>query len=406
MTIENRSNSNLSRSPAVARGVEFIRTNIRQGKFARGTRLPSEHELADESGLSRGTIRRAIEQLIDSGDLKRKPSSRPVVTGRSVQESRTVAQEIHVWITQPIANPVSLQFLQGVSAGLMGTRFRTVVREPIRFLKDAIREEERDFLRNLLESPRAAGAIIERDPFASNDDLFKQVLAEGKHLVFVDIPAPEGIDADHVGTNNTSASRRAATTLISQGHQKIWYVTDSDVALSSAARIEGYKRAMAQAGLGDEVKVLIATNLPESPSHSLNAAGIFLAHLNGSSNFADLGRRVVRTILESDEYPTAIMVNCDALALSILAYMEGAGIKVPEEISVIGFDWIARFGDPKFDVLTSISQDFEGFGSNAADLLLDRLNTKRTLSPRHVLLDAPLVTRQSTINRSASLVSA
>jgi len=385
-----------SRSPAVQRGVEFIRANIDSGKYGRGSNLPSEHELSDESGLSRGTIRRSIEKMIESGDLKRKPSSRPVVIGRTAREMSEIAKEIHVWITQPIANPVSLQLIQGVSAGLMGTQFRTVVREPIKFLKSHIQEEEREFLKNLLQSPQAAGAILERDPFAKNDDLFAEVLDEGRHLVFVDIPAPDGINADHVGTHNVSASRKAAAHLISQGHQDIWYVTDSDVVQSSIDRIEGYQRALSQAGLKDRAKVLVATSLPEVDPLAIVTAGVFAPRMKTSPNFADLGRRVVRAYLDSPKRPTAIMVNFDALAHSIMANLEGAGIGVPEHVSIFGFDWTARWDDSNVDTLSSVAQDFEGFGRHAADLLLDRLNSGRSLAPRHVLLDAPLILRNST----------
>lgn len=387
-----------TRSPAVKRGIEFIKANIISGKYARGSKLPSEHELSEASGLSRGTIRRSIESLIDTGDLKRKPSSRPIVTGWSVRETRPTAKEIHVWITHPIANPVSLQFLQGVSAGLMGTQFRMVVREPVRFFEQHIGEEEREFLQNMLDSPLVAGAILERDPFAKNDDLFAKLLNEGRQLVFVDIAAPAGLNADHVGTSNVSASRRAATHLIAQGHQEIWYVTDSDVAQSSLSRIEGYRRALSQAGLGDRENVVVATSLPPVDQAVLMPAGTFVPQLKYSPNFSDLGRRVVKSLLDSPRRPTAMMVNCDALALSVLAYLEGAGIAVPSQMSVIGFDWIARWADPKLDVLSTLSQDFEGFGIHAADLLLDRLTTNVEFSPRHVLLDAPLILRASTGN--------
>jgi DNA-binding LacI/PurR family transcriptional regulator len=385
-----------SRTPAVKRAIDYIQLNIASGKFSRGTKLPSEHELTDQTGLSRGTIRKAIECLIDSGDLKRKPSSRPIVTGRPPKTSRSTANEIHVWITQPIANPVTLQFLQGVSTGLMGTQFRTVVREPLKFLRDHVGEEEREFLENLLESPQAAGAILERDPFAKNDDLFEKLLAQGRHLVFVDISAPDGLNADHVGTSNVSASRKAANYLITKGHQDVWFVTDSDVAMSSLSRIDGYWRALSQAGLKEKGKVIVATSLPAARLTSLSPGGTFVPHLKYSPSFDDLGKRVVESLLELPKLPSAIMVNCDALAFWVLAYLQGASIKVPEQVAVIGFDWIARWEDPKIDVLTTMSQDFEGFGLHAADLLLDRLTSSRAFSPRHVLLDAPLVLRSST----------
>ena len=333
---------------------------------------------------------------MESGELLRKPSSRPIVNGRPAAPGVVEANEIHVWISQPIANPVTMRFLQGVSSGLIGTKYRTVVREPVRFHGDHVVEEEREFLENLRQSPQAAGAIVERDPFAHNDDLFSELIRQGTHIVFVDIPAPAGLSADHVGTNNVSAARRATNHLISKGHLDILFVTDSDTVASSRARIEGYWRALAQAGLKERGRVIVATKLEPVDEASLKPGGDHLPHLGYSPRFSELARRSVQEILALPKLPTAIFVNCDALAFWIIAYLEGAGISVPGRVAVMGFDWIARWEDSKLDILSTLSQDFEGFGIHAADLLLDRLANPSSNASRHVLLDATLVLRPST----------
>lgn len=384
-----------SRSPAVHQATTYIRENITNGKFAPGSKLPAEEELAAVTNLSRGTIRRAIAELVASGELLRKPSSRPVVLARPASAPPVEANEIHVWISQPIANPVTMRFLQGVSSGLIGTKYRTVVREPVRFHDDFVVEEEREFLENLRQSPQAAGAIVERDPFAKNDDLFAELIEKGTPIVFVDIPAPAGLNADHVGTNNVSAARKATNHLISKGHLDIFFVTDSDTVASSKARMEGYWRALAQAGLKERGSVIVAVNLESADEADLKPGGEHLPHLGYSPRFSDLARRAVREILARPKLPTAIFVNCDALAFWIISYLEGAGVSVPGKIAVMGFDWIARWEDSKIDILSTLSQDFEGFGIHAADLLLDRLANPTSMVARHVLLDATLVLRRS-----------
>lgn len=389
-------NGQSTRTPAVQLATKYIREQIANGQYRTGSRLPAEEELASLTNLSRGTIRRAIAELIDAGELMRRPSSRPIVVSKRPPNGQTEANEIHVWISQPIANPVTVRFLQGVSSGLMGTKYRTVVREPLRFHDNYVVEEEREFLQNVLQSPQAAGAIVERDPFARNDDLFEELIRQGRHIVFVDIPAPAGLNADHVGTNNVSAARKATSHLISKGHQDILFVTDSDVVASSRARMEGYWRALAQAGLKEKGRVIVAVNLNRADDVEMKAGGDHLPYLGYSPRFSELARRAVREILLLPKLPTAIFVNCDALAFWVISYLEGAGIAVPGQIAVMGFDWIARWEDSQIDILSTLSQDFEGFGIHAADLLLDRLNETSALPARHVLLDATLVLRKST----------
>ncbi|MES1228075.1 MAG: GntR family transcriptional regulator, partial [Armatimonadota bacterium] len=190
-----------NRSSAVQFAIDSIRADIRSGRFAVNSVLPSECDVAESLELSRGTVRRAIEALVASGELNRKPHSRPTIASPQ-RTSSVVGNEIHVWISQPIANSVSMAFLQGLSAGLIGTKFRLVVREPIGHFGIEVVREQREFMRSLIDSENAVGAILEREPLTEDDDLFAEAIERGKHLVFVDVPAPHGLVADHVGTEN------------------------------------------------------------------------------------------------------------------------------------------------------------------------------------------------------------
>ncbi len=390
------SSKKASNTPAVRVAVETIRNNIRSGKYASGSTLPSEHELAAEASVSRGTIRRAIETLVETEEIRRKHYSRPIIAPRRA-EIRSTANEIHVWISQPIANPVSLQFLQGVSAGLMGTKYRTVVREPIRFYGAHVIEEERQFLSTLLEAQDAVGAILERDSLATNDDLYAKLIEQGRHLVFVDVPAPEGLAADHVGTNNCSAARKGTMHLVKNGHQDIVFVADSEFSKTTRDRIKGFWRGIEQAGPKERGRLIVADNLPPYIGTKMKSAGTYTSALKYSPRFTELAQRAVHEILSLSVRPTAVFVNCDALAFWIATFLQGSGIQIPNDIAIMGFDWLARWEDPSLDFLTTMNQDFEGFGLHAADLLLDRLAESIPQPARHVLLDAPLIIRCSTI---------
>jgi DNA-binding LacI/PurR family transcriptional regulator len=164
-------------------------------------------------------------------------------------------------------------------------------------------------------------------------------------------------------------------------------------------RIKGYWRAMRQAGFEGQGNCLIAETLEPVSAHIL-PAGRFAGRCATHGAYADWSQALVAAVLALPEPPTALFVGCDVLAHSVGALVEGAGFRIPEDVSLVGFDWLARWEPAQIDDLTTASQDFEGFGRHAVDLLLDRLTEEIPPTPRQVLFPATLVVRSSTAPRS------
>ncbi|MGV3614192.1 MAG: GntR family transcriptional regulator [Fimbriimonas sp.] len=384
--------------PVAGPAAEALRALIRNNGYRTGDMLDSEHRLAELLEVSRGTVRLAIDVLVASGELTRRPHSRPVVGLTTDRPAKGDGLDVYVWVSHPISDSASLMFLKGVSLGLKGTPYRMIVREPTRFFGDHVPSDERQFLTDLLENESAAGAIIQREPGAQNGDVAAELLRQGMPLVFVDSPPPAGVGADFVGSANLHSARRCVEHLIELGHENIACLVESDVSDVTRERIRGYWRAMRQAGLESRGCCLVAGHLPEATSHIL-PIGRFAPRCATHGAYAKWSNALVSRVLEMPVTPTALFVGCDVLAHSVGALMEGAGYRVPEDISLIGFDWLARWEPAIIDDLTTASQDFEGFGRHAADLLLDRLTGDAAPAPRQVLFPAPLVIRSSTAPR-------
>jgi len=385
-----------AKSAQVSRSVvREIHQQIKTGKLRPGTTLPAEQELASTLGVSRGTVRRAIELLLVDGTLTRRPHSRPIISGH---KSLKQQNEVYVWVSRPIADEQALILIREISKGLRGTTYRLVVREPTRFVGTVVKSEEREFLLSVLHQPEVAGAIIERHPFAENDDVIQQLVEQGKHLVFVDTPPPEGIPVDYVGTTNVTAARACVEHLLNQGHSRVLCVADSDQPPAARDRIKGYWRAMRQSGVDSLGKALVASELPRSEVSEISLGGQFARVIKKDEYFSDLATRIVTEFMKMDPRPTAMFVCHDVMAYWVCALLEGRGISIPGDVSVVGFDWLAKWDDAIPDTLTTARQDFDGFGRHAANLLLDRLTGEAPSGARHVLLDAPLVIRSSTIS--------
>jgi DNA-binding LacI/PurR family transcriptional regulator len=94
--------------------------------------------------------------------------------------------------------------------------------------------------------------------------------------------------------------------------------------------------------------------------------------------------------------PTALFTSNDFIAYEFINYVEARGMRIPEDLSVIGHGNIDRYSAREF--LTSVDQPFELVGKSAAKLLLKRIEN-HGLSPQgnqHIVLPAPLIIRSST----------
>jgi len=385
-----------SHTPTVRTVVESIRSRILDGTYRAGGSLPSEAELASAFQVGRGTIRKAIEILAESGHIERERHSRPIVTQPFNRAKDGDFTEVHVWVAQTIRDDTSVPFLQGISRGLSGTPFRMVVREPSFYVEDVVRSDEKHFLLDLIDSPKAAGAVIWRDVFADNAEAVARVAKKGIPLVFVDSPAPGNLPIDYVGTANSTSAKRCVERLIDLGHRRIVCIADSEIPPAASDRIKGYNRAMTQAGLSSNARCIIPP--PGECNHHWNdrLGGVYARVLDKTSFYSDLAHEIVSEILSIDPLPTALFVTHDILACWVWAVLAGKGVLIPEQISIVGFDWRARWDRALADELDTAAQDFEGFGTHAIELLLDRITGESCVAARHILLDAPLIIRSST----------
>jgi len=185
-----------------------------------------------------------------------------------------------------------------------------------------------------------------------------------------------GCEFDFVGSEDKPGASAITDHLISLGHRKIANFYYGAVT-TGRSRLEGFQSAMAKAGLPVHQKWLV--------------------------NIADLQHDAyvqAKQLLSREDRPTAICCFNDHIAMQVLAAAWDLKITVPAELSVAGFAdlWITEDIRPR---LTTIRQDGEKIGVEAAKLLLDRIKqTKKNqldeIEPRCILLPTKLVIRDST----------
>ncbi len=228
-------------------------------------------------------------------------------------------------------------------------------------------EKERSFCESLLQG-RADGLIAVLFHVNAMDLL--PLLERGLPVVRLEAvyKAPGGYPLDNIYVDNSAASHAAVSYLIDNGHRRIGMLAGH--AGPSRHRIAGYWQAL--------------TDHQIAPDENL----IETAEFNETGGY--IGMRV---LLERADM-TAVVASNDLMAIGAMQAIREAGLRVPEDIAVVGFDDIpaARLMNPG---LTTISQHQEQIGRRAAQMLFERLNGATPPGGRTESMPFELITRQS-----------
>jgi len=231
--------------------------------------------------------------------------------------------------------------------------------------------EKEELLIDLLRERRVEGLII--IPSSHNIDLkYYQRLKKKIPFVFVDRYLPE-IDADRVTTDNVKGAYIAIKHLIKLGHKRIALLSGPEAPCTSIQdRIKGYERALREFGIGFRKIIETEKNLNKPKRCAYKAMTSFLINESGIS---------------------ALLAVNDGTAIGALRAIREVGLKVPDDIAVIGYndDEIAPFASVP---LTTVAQRKEAMGKIAVKLLLERISGKRGIS-HHIILEPRLVVRAS-----------
>lgn len=193
---------------------------------------------------------------------------------------------------------------------------------------------------------------------------------------FTDIPmvvmdwGPNNENTDLIKDNSFEGGYMATKYLIDNGHQKIGIIAGELIKTTAKTRYEGFVKAMQEA------------NLPINPNWVME--GFFEP---------EDGYECMNKILMQEELPTAVFCCNDVMALGAISAIGEKGLKVPDDISIIGYDNIhaSRFYSPP---LTTIHQSKSRLGAQALTLLFERI-TDKSRKYSHIELHPELVVRHS-----------
>lgn len=181
--------------------------------------------------------------------------------------------------------------------------------------------------------------------------------------------AAAGIDT--LSIDNAAAARAAVDHLLGRGHTRIAMIAGVAGTPPREGRVKGYREALAAHNVPVEERLIRAGEFTEQG-----------------------GYEATRELLRLSPRPTAIFAANDLMAIGAYQALREAGVRVPDDVAVVGFDDIpaASLVHP---ALTTIAQFPHGLGRQAAELLLDRLAGTIAGSGQHLTMPFELILRES-----------
>ncbi len=219
---------------------------------------------------------------------------------------------------------------------------------------DGQEEKERSAIQ-FLKQRQVDGLLIAPCHGEKNRECYQRLVRENFPLVFMDRFLP-GLNVASVVTDNIEGGYLATKYLLELGHRRIGFACTDFTGSTTAERIEGYVRALKECGLPRE-EDLIKT----SP-------------YNSGGDVYRVDTDVIKSYLEMKNRPTAIFAVNDTMAVGVMKVLRDLGVKVPEEMSLIGYDNLAI---SKYlpVTLTTVSQPELEIGKTAAEILLENIKT-------------------------------
>ncbi len=318
--------------------ISWLTEQIDTGKFSPGEKIPSENELCGRFGLSRQTIRHAISKLVDDGLVESRQGSGTFV---SDQRAREGERNVIAVVTTYVDDYIFPSTIRGIESTLSDKGYSML----LSFSNNTV-GKERQFLMDILGRNDVAGIIIEPVKSAlpsPNMDLYRKLTDKGIKILLINTFYPE-LDLPHVSLNDAHCAYRAVNALIDAGHINIGCVLKLDDG-QGRERYRGYLKAITEAGL------------PFSYEH---------VNWIDTIDIRD-GKDALVKVRDRLKGCTAVFCYNDQVAGMMIEMLADSGIKVPEDMSVIGMDDsdIARNG-VRGVTISSIPHPKEKLGKKAA----------------------------------------
>lgn len=333
-------------------------------------------DIAEDLGLSVVTISKVLRNHPDIAEetrervLKRvkELDYQPNITARSLVTGRSYLIGL---VVPGLIHPFFAELAKALSAAIGRQGYSTI-----------ISSSEEDPELEGREIQHLTGRRLDALVIASSGTDIQPFLRLERHglpYVLIDRELP-GLSANFVGINDEAAGRIATEHLIDQGCKTIAHIRGRDNS-TGIRRFEGYKHALRRKGLPYQESLVVSRSQVDVNSEAM-------------------GAEAMRLLLKQRPLPDGVFAYNDPLAIGVMQAILDAGLRIPEDIAVIGCGNLHY--DPLLRVpLSSIDQNSTGIGERTAEILLQILESKVPPQPKSIILEPSLTVRASSMRKPA-----
>lgn len=386
-----------SDQPKYIQLAQAIESRIRSGDLPPNTRLPSENTLDELLGLSRSTIRKALEELENSGFVYRRQGMGTFAADMSKLRAKSDAAagqngqntaEIH---NQPWEGIVQKPGpgKNGLIGLLVPTMLNQIYPQIVRGVEDVAssrgysvfigntysnRDRELSLMEQMIER-HVDGLVLEPThssldtPGTLNFELLRDYPVP---FVLIDNDIP-GLEVSRVSLDDFSGGQLVGRHLVEHGHRRMACIYMETV-LAGVDRRDGFMRALEEAGI--------------------ESADVRLCPFTEADHPSNPGYDYTVQLLREEPRPTAIFYFNDELAINGIQAIREAGLEIPRDISIVGFDNTQNAASPG-NRLTTIEHPKYFAGRWAADILFDQIEGGGSRIRRHITVHPELIIRES-----------
>ena len=329
-------------------------------------------EIAKIAGVSRSTVSRVINNdtnvsektrekvqgIIDEMGYQPNPVARSLIGGRTRVLGLVIPMAFSSLFTDPFFSLLS----QGISSTCTANNYTLM----LWLIEPDYEKRAND---NILNNRLIDGIIVASNVI--NDPLIKGLIERQVPLLQVgrnDCPEASSVDAD-----NIHGATMAVRHLVNIGRKKLATVTGDINRFSGQDRLTGFKRGLQE------------KNLP------------ILEDRIAYGDFTENGGYLQTKALLKQTTFDGLFVASDMMCFGAIRAIQDAGLRVPEDVAVVGFDDIPAAARHQ-PALTTVRQPIHQLGSIAAQTLIDQLECNDTDTPRRIILPTELILRETTRN--------
>jgi LacI family transcriptional regulator len=330
--------------------------------------MPTIHEVAKKARVSPTTVSHVINNTRFVSEILRERvqramaelNYRPNALARSLRLGQTHTFGL---ILPDSANPFFAEIGHAIEAAAFERGYSVI-------LCNTENDQTKELLyTNVLENRQVDGMIFVAT--GRNHDALSSIVKNGLPLVVVDRDLGS-LSLDAVTTDNHQGGLIATRHLIERGHRIIGCITGPSDITPSAERVTGYSDAIKEINLELEETLLLRGDF-HVPS----------------------GLEAATRLLQRDPRPTALFVCNDMMAIGALHAAAKLGLRVPDDVAIVGFDDI-ELASYTIPPLTTVCQPKQQIGQTAIQLILERMSAP-SLPPRHKILHPQLIIRESSM---------